>query len=151
MTKTLNKPWEFQPGQTPWNKGTGGCKRGHDPSLYVRMPSGVYVCLGCKRENGAKYRAENKKRILFKNRLGRYGISAEEFETLWDKQNGACAVCGTSFNDNEYRIDHDHDTGKVRGLLCVSCNAGIGLLKDSPKVLLNAVKYLHGNDKGNSG
>lgn len=140
-----NKPWQFQSGEPPWNKGTGGCKRGHDPSLWVCPPSGVPVCLGCKRENGAKYRAKNKKQILFKNRLARYGMSLEEFNILWERQKGTCAICGTQFENEDYRIDHDHNTGEVRGLLCVTCNAGIGLLKDSPEVLANAVRYLYGN------
>lgn len=46
----------FQKGGVPWNAGTGGCKRGHDPVLYVCQSSGVFVCLGCKRENHANYK-----------------------------------------------------------------------------------------------
>ena len=44
--------------------------------------------------------------------------------------------------NNEDRIDHDHNTGKVRGLLCISCNTGVGLFKDSPVILTGAVRYL---------
>lgn len=129
-------------GQEPWNKDLGGCKRGHDPSLYVRMPSGVYVCLGCKRENGAKYREKNKKHILIMNRIGRYGITMGEFKALWEKQKGFCAICEEVLDKNKYRIDHDHASGKVRGLLCSSCNAAIGLLKDSPEIISNAARYV---------
>ena len=129
-------------GQEPWNKGLGGCKKGHDPSLYVCLPSGVYTCLGCKRENGAKYREKNRKDINFKNRISRYRITIEEFETLWIKQKGNCAICKEMLDKKKYRIDHNHTSGKVRGLLCTSCNTAIGLLQDSPKITSNAARYL---------
>jgi hypothetical protein len=61
------------------------------------------------------------------------------------KQRGVCAICKTEDpgpRSNHFHIDHDHATGKVRGLLCNNCNRGIGLLKDSPSVLLQAHLYL---------
>lgn len=129
-------------GYEPWNKGSGGCKRGHDPSLYIRLPSGVYVCLGCTRENGAKYREKNRNRIRINNRVKRYGITIEQLKNFWNAQEGTCAICGEMLDKKKYRIDHNHTSGKVRGLLCSSCNAAIGLLKDSPEVISNAVRYL---------
>ncbi len=141
-TKTSSKPWLFIAGQAAWNKGTGGCKRGHDAEHWTILPSGLAVCLKCKRENAAKYRLENRERIRFKNRLSRYSMLVSEFEALWEKQRGACSICGMLFEDDNYRIDHDHETGRVRGLLCASCNTAMGLFKDAPAVLLNAVRYL---------
>lgn len=141
-------PYRFKKGQTPWNKGTGGCKKGHDPSYYVVSPSGVRLCLMCKRQNGRKYREKNRQSIRLKNRVGRYKMLYSEFQELWNKQNGRCAICGTLFlNDRSYRIDHDHETGKVRGILCASCNTGLGLFKDAPEVLNMASEYLttHGS------
>lgn len=130
-------------GQIAWNAGAGGCKRGHAPDLYVAMPgTGVKVCLGCKRENGARYRTENRESIRRKNRLNRYGISETEFKHFWTAQGGACAICGLLFVEHEYHIDHDHKTGAVRGLLCVACNTAIGLLKESTEVLQEAIHYL---------
>lgn len=137
------KPWQFQKGISPWNKGSGGCKKGHDPSRYVPMPgSGVYVCLDCKRENGKKYRDANRKEINMKNRVGRYGISVADYKAMERKQGGKCAICGDPLDKVTTRIDHDHETGEVRGLLCASCNTGIGLLKDSIDVLESAKRYL---------
>lgn len=133
---------ESHKGQVAWNKGTGGCKKGHDPELYVRLPSGVYVCLGCKRENGAKYRQANRKTINLHNRTGRYQITIEEYRRLFDEQGGKCIICQCVITEQTCRIDHDHTTGNVRGLLCISCNTGIGLLKDSPDVLISAAEYL---------
>lgn len=142
-------PSKFQKNQIPWNKGSGGCKRGHDPKLYVPMPSsGVYVCLGCKRENGAKYRQKNKNKpdYIIKNRVARYKISSDDYKNLLNLQNGRCAVCGIKLNLKNARIDHCHKTENVRGLLCVSCNTGIGLFRDSPEILKSAAKYVEKND-----
>lgn len=138
-------------GQKAWNTGTGGCKKGHDPSLYVQMPSGTYVCLGCKRENGAKYRAQNREIIRLKNRVGRYRISQEAYCLLLESQDGECAICRTKIDLDSCRIDHCHETGEVRGLLCVSCNTGIGLLKDSPEVLMSAARYLQKHNADRTG
>lgn len=129
-------------GHIPWNKGTGGCKRGHDPRFYVQMPNGVHLCLKCARENNAKWRKANRKRHLIMSRVARYGITVNDLNLLWETQRGVCAICGEILDGKKYRIDHDHITGKVRGILCTSCNTGVGLLKDSPEVLINAARYL---------
>src|SRR3990172_11550688 len=91
-------------GHQPWNKGTGGCKRRHEPILYKAMPSGIFVCLGCKRENAAKYRGENQKSINLKNRVGRYRITLEDYETLHKVQKGRCAICRKTLTENKQRI-----------------------------------------------
>lgn len=57
------------------------------------------------------------------------------------KQGGRCAVCG---EEKKLHVDHCHDTGKVRGMLCFACNTGIGKLKDDPDLLLAAHRYLLG-------
>lgn len=133
-------------GQVAWNKGTGGCKKGHDPSMYVCMPSGVFVCLLCKRENGKKYRENNRQTIRENGRVARYKVSIDYIKSLFECQSGKCAICGNPIEFETSRIDHDHRTGKVRGLLCVSCNTGIGLLQDSPSVLERAAEYIRENN-----
>lgn len=138
-----DKPWQFQKGHKPWNKGTGGCKRGHDPSRYKAGPSGIKVCLDCKRENAAKYRAKHKGRLAWEKRVQPYGITVKELDDIFNRQRGMCPICGYLFTDADYDIDHDHDTGDVRGLLCRSCNAGLGLLKESAYILERAKKYLN--------
>lgn len=74
----------------------------------------------------------------------KYGISKEQYLSLHDSQNSCCAICG--IHESKCRrsldLDHDHETGVVRGLLCEHCNKAIGLLKDSPKLLLTAKQYL---------
>jgi hypothetical protein len=129
-------------GQRAWNKGTGGCRRGHDLDLWVTSPGGIPLCLGCKRENGARYRAKNREHIRFQNRIDRYDLSEATFMALWAAQHGECAICHASFESTVSRIDHDHVTGAVRGILCVPCNTGIGCLRDSVPLLHEAVRYL---------
>jgi hypothetical protein len=62
---------------------------------------------------------------------------------LFEEQNGCCAICKEpESRDRELALDHCHDTGEIRGLLCSACNTGIGLFKDSPERLVAASEYL---------
>lgn len=89
-----------------------------------------------------EYRASGRRREL--ENLQRYSLTSEEFQSLWEKQNGLCAICETSLElkRGKYAVDHDHLTNKVRGILCAPCNFGLGGLKDSPQLLLKALHYL---------
>lgn len=73
-----------------------------------------------------------------------YGITLNDYKSIFRKQNGKCAVCRTHQRNLTQRlsVDHDHVTGKVRGLLCSSCNSAIGKLGDSVRLLKVAIKYL---------
>lgn len=79
-----------------------------------------------------------------------YGISAEHYEQLLVEQHGRCAICGQDEPSAHGRtgtpfrlaVDHDHQTGRVRGLLCQKCNRAIGLLNDDPDRLAAAIDYL---------
>lgn len=78
--------------------------------------------------------------------LKRYGITSDQYNEILASQCGVCAICGT---DNpggrgSFHVDHCHDTGVIRGLLCHSCNRGIGYLKDNPTLLRAALSYLGG-------
>jgi len=81
----------------------------------------------------------NKARKIRLRRLKKYKLSAEEYDALLAQQSGLCAICRTA---EPTAVDHDHATGRVRGLLCLKCNAAIGLVGDSPSVLRNAISYL---------
>lgn len=79
-------------------------------------------------------------------RFRRFGITPEELDALVRVQNGRCAICGTpdpgAQTSGEWCIDHDHVTGKIRGLLCSRCNTGIGMLRDDPDVIASAFEYV---------
>lgn len=73
-----------------------------------------------------------------------YGISLEEFDRLVKKQNGRCAICSEAFSKTPH-VDHDHQTGQIRGLLCLPCNTGLGFFQDSVVLLAHAIVYLEEN------
>jgi NMD protein affecting ribosome stability and mRNA decay len=69
----------------------------------------------------------------------RYGISRPDVESMVQRQNGKCAVCKKR---PARHVDHDHRSGKVRGMLCFSCNRGLGKFDDDPAVIAQALEYL---------
>ena len=74
-----------------------------------------------------------------------YGLDFSEYNKMLEKQNGVCAICSSTPPDHHKKrlnIDHCHASGRVRGLLCDACNRAIGLLKDSPELMLKAISYL---------
>lgn len=74
----------------------------------------------------------------------KYGITLEQYNEMFKSQKGRCVICGTHQKDLKQRlfVDHDHDTGEIRGLLCSRCNTGLGMFKDDIDILLNAIDYL---------
>lgn len=95
-----------------------------------------------------EYRKNNPEKIKKMNRRKmlqtKYGMTISQYETLFNFQKGCCAICSRHKDNFKYNlaVDHDHKTGKIRQLLCPSCNTGLGNFKDSEELLLNAVKYL---------
>lgn len=73
----------------------------------------------------------------------RYGLGLDAYDALLQSQKGVCKICGGTNKLNRLSVDHDHVTGRIRGLLCIKCNLGIGNFKDSKELLLKAVEYLN--------
>ncbi len=74
-----------------------------------------------------------------------YGMTLDEYQKLFDEQEGCCAICGTHHSNVPHKqlmVDHCHKTGKVRQLLCDLCNTALGKFKDEPKLLEKAAAYL---------
>ncbi len=73
-----------------------------------------------------------------------YGITLDEYNFLYKQQNGKCAICKNPEISvrKQLSVDHDHNSKKVRGLLCSNCNHGIGCLKDDINILRRAILYL---------
>lgn len=83
------------------------------------------------------------------NRLARFGITPEQYLEMLEAQDGLCAICERPERSTDKKgwtkalaVDHDHDTGAIRGLLCANCNKGIGNLGDSVETLIAAAAYL---------
>ena len=74
----------------------------------------------------------------------KYGLSLVDYQKLADAQENVCAICGgpPKGRGAKLYVDHNHGTGKIRGLLCVTCNAGIGQFQDCVNLLQRAINYL---------
>ena len=95
-----------------------------------------------KRKDGALlFSRSGKGRSLRLKRA--FGISLEDYEKKLSEQNGVCDICKKACTSGRrLAVDHDHKLLKVRGLLCTNCNKGIGHLKESPEIIMNALEYL---------
>lgn len=94
-----------------------------------RSPNGRYpICRACRSESRSHSR-----------------ISQEEYDALLQAQNYSCAICGIAAEETArgLNVDHSHYTHKIRGLLCVQCNLGLGYFKDNVQRLQTAIEYLN--------
>lgn len=119
----------------------GFCGKPIDPAKRRRGPVS-YCSRVCKdwARVASGQAAIASKRSYFKTR---YRLTVEEVEQL---ANNGCAICGTTVWVGRHarpHIDHDHKTGRVRGLLCTNCNSGLGQFKDDPAILRAAIRYLN--------
>jgi hypothetical protein len=92
----------------------------------------------CKQERDRQAKLDPASKTSAK-RMKRYKISQQQYDEMFRQQNGLCALCAEK---PPVDIDHCHDAGHVRGLLCRPCNLGLGMFKDSPELLLKAIDYL---------
>lgn len=105
------------------------CRNGHEFSVentYV-SPRGHRACRKCREVSRIKME---------------YGLVPEATRTLLATQGDSCAICHTPFTNTPVCVDHFHESGAVRGLLCGECNLGLGKFKDQPALLLAAAQYL---------
>jgi hypothetical protein len=88
---------------------------------------------------------DNKRR---RNLLSRYGITPDEYDSILEKQGGVCAICCLSMDEGRrLAVDHNHETGEIRGIVHLRCNSVIALFKDSPEICRNAAEYLEKHRK----
>lgn len=104
-------------------------------------------CKDCRREHFANvgkftrkpYTKEQKRRYLITS----YGLTESEFLSILERQKYSCAICGSKdWGKESPSIDHCHETGRIRGLLCNMCNRGLGLFKDDYSILEKAAEYV---------
>lgn len=145
-------PDTANPGQATETKACSGCgvsKPATTEFFYANesLSDGLSSkCKPCKRAyQREKYERdqEAKKEADRRYRLRQKGLEPEDYERLLESQDGTCAICDEPPKQiDRLCVDHNHDTGEVRGLLCRTCNQGIGLLGDAPEGVRSALQYL---------
>jgi hypothetical protein len=122
------RPADIPPG----HKFCRGCQRVLPHSEWaVRSTTKDGLAFRCKTCMSASDQAKHLQRT--------YGMSVADLDAMLDAQHGVCAICQTG---PAVHVDHDHRSGRVRGLLCFRCNAAIGQLGDDPLVVRRAARYL---------
>jgi len=111
-----------------------------------------YRCTKCASIRGKKWKEKNPEKSRIHSTNGErkyllkwYGVTPEWYENKLKEQDNRCAICGCypdSISRKRLDVDHCHTTGVARGILCNRCNTGIGQLKDSEQILVNAISYL---------
>ena len=108
-------------------------------------------CIQCQRKKHKKWCEDNDDKIRASRRnrrlKARYGISNADYKKMEDGQNGVCAICGQEAKwEYGLCVDHCHETDIVRGLLCNSCNSGLGCFYDNTAWLKKAIEYLQNSN-----
>ncbi len=102
-----------------------------------------------KRKYMKKYDAKRKLEVKEKNLINKYGMTLKEWNKMFQKQKGECAICGIHQSELHWGlcVDHNHKTGYIRGLLCHKCNDGMGRLRadEGTHILEQAINYIKKN------
>lgn len=98
-----------------------------------------YACKSCQKPDQRTAEVHWGRYIRYK-----YGISPDDYHGMLERQGGCCALCGVSEcpSGRRFAVDHCHDTGVVRGILCYDCNTGLGKFRDNIEVLRRAADYV---------
>lgn len=101
------------------------------------------------RVKARRSRAENPEYYRWQHIRRKYGLSPEEWDRLHDLQLGRCAICLLPLVETKHiHVDHEHATGRIRGLLCNRCNIAIGYARENVEVLQRAIQYLQSSKQG---
>lgn len=107
-------------------------------------------CKACRSAEARERNAHPDRKLRKRDRdyRAKYGISLLEVEAMLELQEGRCAICGKRQGEKPFHVDHNHETGVVRSLLCLKCNALLGQCSEDPDILLSAINYLerHNHD-----
>ena len=98
------------------------------------------------KERCKEYYSNNKDKAFERYLKNTYQMSVEEYETSLKNQSEVCAICKSKcVSGKKLAVDHNHDTGEFRGVLCRQCNRALGMFRDSPTILHSALEYLELN------
>lgn len=102
-------------------------------------------CKECSKKYAKRYYRSNQQRRREQWLQSEYDLSLEKYNEMHEQQDGKCAICGsagTYSHQSHLAVDHNHETGEVRELLCGTCNNALGLFKDDPALLRKAAAYI---------
>ncbi len=119
-------------------------RKAYSQKRYAEMVASG-ICAQCQRAPARTQSIvcqECQDKTLWHARKRKYGIDKETFQSMFAEQEGRCAICSVGIEERDAHVDHDHQTNRVRGLLCGSCNRGIGMFRDNPDTLDAAGAYL---------
>lgn len=102
------------------------------------------ICKECKNAYGRNYNNRNQKQRKSGKLKNMYGITLDDYNDMFNKQSGCCAICKTHQTHLKRKlfVDHCHSSNKVRELLCHHCNSLLGYAKDNKNILLEALHYV---------
>ncbi len=131
-------------------------KREYARAWWAAHPEKKREYRKCQRENRLagfrRHYAKNPERhitrVTRRMRERLYGVTQEKFDSMLKEQGGVCRICRKDSNGGRaWNVDHDHNTGTVRGLLCTNCNIGLGQFQENVETLANAIKYIQETKK----
>ncbi len=129
-------------GQRPGGRRKGYCRE-CETAYHAERLATRKDARDSKREAARRYARSERNRELRLAKL--YGITLADYDGMLEAQSGKCAICSADEpggNAAYWHVDHDHSTGRVRGLLCARCNIGLGYFQDDPQRLAAAGAYL---------
>lgn len=133
----------------PNTRTCSGCKESKQINTDFWKNQGL--CIECAKERQkTRWMSRTPKKRLEQHLKYKYSLTINELNESLDKQNGNCAICEDVLPDllvynnrrRGYAIDHNHETGKFRGILCLKCNSMLGMARDSKELLIKAASYL---------
>lgn len=117
-----------------------GCEAYLDESGFYKIGSRCKSCHTKQVERRREETGDASRRNHQYKKL--YGITLADYERMFCMQASGCALCGSPPGKRPLHVDHNHQNGRVRGLLCHHCNTGLGNLRDDRELLRRAIKYL---------
>ena len=134
-------PYKTKEQQKAWREKNKDAQKIKGKAYYEKNKDKIKVRHKVYRESNPQVVRDSQLRTS-------YDITLDDYNEMFTKQEGKCAICGNHQSEIKtvLAVDHCHSTGKVRGLLCGNCNRAIGLLKDDIENLRCAILYLNKND-----
>ncbi len=132
-------------------KQCNGCKSTKEAAAFWK---GQSLCIACSKDRQkSRWESRSPKKRLEQHLKYKYGVTHQEFMDAWNSQGGECSICFDKLPDlmqyknrrRGYAIDHNHETGKFRGILCLRCNSLLGMARESSRILASAIGYLEKN------